>query len=286
MAEIIDGRKIAGQVFDELRERVAKLAERGVTPGLAAVLVGNDEASAMYVRMKRRDAKKASVDSTLHEMAQRAEPDDLEEILDALNADASVHGILLQLPLPDHLDEDRFLRQIDPLKDVDGLHPFNQGLLMQGRPRYVSATPSGVQQMLLRTGVEIEGAHVVVVGRSTLVGRPLSVLLSNKTEGGNATVTLCHTRTRNLADITGQADILIVAAGQAGMIGADHVSPGTVVIDVGTNPAPDGKLVGDVIFEEVEPKVRAISPVPGGVGPLTRAMLIANTVQAAELSLD
>lgn len=284
MADIIDGQKIAGEIFDDLTERVAALAERGVVPGLAAIIVGEDPASATYVRMKRRDARKVGVESILHKMPQRTEPDDLEEIIVGLNADPAIHGILLQIPLPDHLDEDQFLRLIDPAKDVDGLHPFNQGLLMQGRPRFVSCTPLGVQQLLIRSGIEIEGQHVVVVGRSTLVGRPLSVLLSNKAEGANATVTLCHTRTRDLATITKQADILVVAAGQAKMIGPDHVSEGSVVIDVGTNPGPDGGLVGDVDFEAVSQKARAISPVPGGVGPMTRAMLSANTVRAAEIA--
>jgi methylenetetrahydrofolate dehydrogenase (NADP+)/methenyltetrahydrofolate cyclohydrolase len=237
----------------------------------------------MYVRMKRRDArKKAGVESILHRMPERTEPDDLEDVIDGLNADPSVHGILLQIPLPKHLDEDHFLRRIDPAKDVDGLHPFNQGLLMQGRPRFVSATPAGVKEMLVRSGVPIEGQHVVVVGRSVLVGRPLSVLLSNKAENANATVTLCHTRTRDLSHHTKQADILVVAAGQPKFIGADDVSEGTVVIDVGTTVMPDGSYLGDVDFEPVSQKARAISPVPGGVGPMTRVMLISNTVQAAE----
>ena len=285
MADIIDGTKIAGEIFDELTERVAALKEKGVVPGLATVLVGDDPASATYVRMKRRDAKKVAVESVRHHLAQQADPDDLEELLVALNHDPSVHGILLQLPLPPHLDEDHFLRLIDPIKDVDGLHPFNQGLLMQGRPRYVSCTPLGVQQLLLRSGIEIEGQNVVVVGRSVLVGRPLSVLLSSKMDGANATVTLCHTGTRDIAHHTRQADILVVAAGRVNMIGADDVSEGCVVIDVGTNPGPDGGLVGDVDFAAVSQKVRAISPVPGGVGPMTRAMLVANTVLAAERSI-
>jgi methylenetetrahydrofolate dehydrogenase (NADP+)/methenyltetrahydrofolate cyclohydrolase len=217
-------------------------------------------------------------------MPERTEPDDLEDIIDGLNADPSVHGILLQIPLPKHLDEDHFLRRIDPAKDVDGLHPFNQGLLMQGRPRFVSATPNGVKEMLVRSGIPIEGQHVVVVGRSVLVGRPLSVLLSNKAENCNATVTICHTRTRDLSHHTKQADILIVAAGQPKFIGADDVSEGTVVIDVGTTVTQDGEYLGDVDFEAVSQKARAISPVPGGVGPMTRVMLISNTVLAAELA--
>jgi methylenetetrahydrofolate dehydrogenase (NADP+)/methenyltetrahydrofolate cyclohydrolase len=285
MADIIDGAKIAAEIFDELGARVEALNTKGVTPTLAAILVGEDPASAMYVRMKRRDArKKAGVESILHKMPERTEPDDLEDIIDGLNADPSVHGILLQIPLPKHLDEDHFLRRIDPAKDVDGLHPFNQGLLMQGRPRFVSATPNGVKEMLVRSGIPIEGQHVVVVGRSVLVGRPLSVLLSNKAENCNATVTLCHTRTRDLSHHTRQADILVVAAGVPKFIGADDVSEGTVVIDVGTTVMPDGSYLGDVDFEAVSQKARAISPVPGGVGPMTRVMLISNTVLAAELA--
>jgi methylenetetrahydrofolate dehydrogenase (NADP+)/methenyltetrahydrofolate cyclohydrolase len=285
VADIIDGAKIAADIFGELSARVEALKARGTNPTLAAILVGDDPASAMYVRMKRRDArKKAGVESILHQMPERTEADDLEDIIDGLNADPSVHGILLQLPLPKHLDEDHFLRRIDPAKDVDGLHPFNQGLLMQGRPRFVSATPAGVKEMLVRSGVPIEGQNVVVVGRSVLVGRPLSVLLSNKMENGNATVTVCHTRTRDLEHYTRHADILVVAAGVPKFIGADHVSEGTVVVDVGTTVMPDGTYLGDVDFEPVSQKVRAITPVPGGVGPMTRVMLIANTVQAAEAS--
>jgi methylenetetrahydrofolate dehydrogenase (NADP+)/methenyltetrahydrofolate cyclohydrolase len=283
MADIIDGAKIAADIFDELTARVEALKAGGTNPTLAAVLVGDDPASAMYVRMKRRDArKKAGVESIFHHLPEQTEPGELEEVIDGLNADPAVHGILLQIPIPKHLDEDHFLRRIDPAKDVDGLHPFNQGLLMQGRPRFVSATPAGVKEMLVRSGVPIEGQHVVVVGRSVLVGRPLSVLLSNKAENGNATVTLCHTRTRDLESITKQADILVVAAGVPKFIGADAVSEGTVVIDVGTTVMPDGTYLGDVDFEAVSQKARAISPVPGGVGPMTRVMLIANTVQAAE----
>jgi len=282
VADIIDGRKIAREILDELSARIEDLKGKGVTPTLAAILVGDDKASATYVRMKQRDARKVGMESILHRMPQRTEADDLEDIIDGLNADPKIHGILLQIPIPDHLDEDHFLQRIDPSKDVDCLHPFNQGLLMQGRPRVVSCTPYGVQQMLVRSGVEIAGAHVVVVGRSVLVGRPLSVLLSNKAEHANATVTLCHTGTRDLAAITKTADILIVAAGRARMIGPEHVKPGAVVIDVGTNVAEDGSLIGDVDFEAVSEVASKISPVPGGVGPLTRAMLLVNTVQAAE----
>lgn len=283
MADIIDGKKIAAQVKDELRERIADLKGKGIIPGLAAVLVGDDAASATYVRMKRRDAAKLEMDSTLHAMPPATEVDDLEELLDSLNADPGVHGILLQLPLPKHLDENRFLLQIDPAKDVDGLHPHNQGLLMAGKPRFISCTPFGVQQLLVRSNIPIKGAHVVVVGRSVLVGRPLSVLLSNKADGANATVTLCHTGTKDLAEHTTKADIVIAAAGSINMITADHIKEGAVVIDVGTNPGPDGGLVGDVDYEAVSRKAGAITPVPGGVGPMTRAMLLWNTVMSAEM---
>jgi methylenetetrahydrofolate dehydrogenase (NADP+)/methenyltetrahydrofolate cyclohydrolase len=285
MADIIDGKAIAAEVSDELRDRIAVLKDKEVTPGLAVILVGDDPASATYVRLKDRDARKLGIESVTYKMAPATEAEDLAELIDSLNADTSIHGILLQTPIPKHLDEPAFLQRIDPSKDVDGLHPVNQGLLMQGKPRFIPCTPYGVQQLLVRTGAEIAGRHVVVVGRSTLVGRPLSVLLSNKSDGANATVTICHTGTRDLARYTTMADIVVAAAGSPGMITADHISPGTIVIDVGTTANADGKLVGDVDFDAVAQKARAITPVPGGVGPMTRAMLMANTVLSAEYSL-
>jgi len=283
MAQIIDGKAIAKEVKGELKGRIAALVEKGIVPGLATILVGDDPASHTYVRMKRRDAGKLGIESFHHEMAQGVEPDDLEELIDSLNADASVHGILLQIPLPKHLDEAHFLHRIDPRKDVDGLHPANQGLLMAGTPRFISCTPFGVQQLLVRSGIPVKGQNIVVVGRSLLVGRPLSVLLSNKADGANATVTICHTGTQDLAEHTTRADIVIAAAGSINMITAEHIKEGAVVIDVGTNPGPDGGLVGDVDFDAVEKKASAITPVPGGVGPMTRAMLLWNTVLSAEL---
>lgn len=282
MAELIDGRKIAADVRAELGARVEQLRRRGITPQLAVVLVGEDPASESYVRSKGRVAEECGVQSVVHRQPERTDAGTLGRLLDDLNADPAVHGILLQLPLPRHLDADAFVQRIAPAKDVDGLHPTSQGFLMQGRPRFVPCTPAGIREMLMRSSVELNGAHVVVVGRSQLVGRPLSVLLSQKGAGANATVTLCHTGTRNLADHTRRADILVVAAGRAHALGADHVAEGAVVIDVGINRTEEGKLIGDVDFEAVQPRVRAISPVPGGVGPMTVAMLIANTVQAAE----
>lgn len=284
MAQIIDGKAIASQVLSEVRERVHLLRDKAVTPALAAILVGDDPASERYVASKRKDAEKIGIGSQLFRMSPQAEAGELASLIDDLNSDSSFHGILLQLPLPKHLDQDVFLSRIDPSKDVDGLHPYSAGLLAQGSPRFVPCTPLGVQQMLVRTGVELDGRHVVVVGRSALVGRPLSTLLSLKGPGGNATVTLCHTGTRDLAFHTRRADVLVVAAGMENTIGAVHVHDKMVVVDVGTNFPEAGRQVGDVAFDEVEPVVAAISPSPGGVGPMTRAMLLSNTVLAAELS--
>jgi methylenetetrahydrofolate dehydrogenase (NADP+)/methenyltetrahydrofolate cyclohydrolase len=281
-AEIIDGKKIAAEIRRELSDRIAVLRDKGVVPGLAVILVGDDPASATYVRLKGKDANKLAMESVTYKMPPATEADDLEELIDSLNADRSIHGILLQSPIPKHLDEPAFLARIDPAKDVDGLTPANQGLLMAGTPRFVSCTPFGVQQLLVRTGVEIAGKHVVIVGRSVLVGRPLSVLLSHKAPDANATVTVCHTGTKDVARFTRDADIVVAAAGSPGMITADHVSEDAVVIDVGTTANAEGKLVGDVDFDAVSQKVRAITPVPGGVGPMTRAMLMWNTVMAAE----
>ncbi|MEX2393368.1 MAG: tetrahydrofolate dehydrogenase/cyclohydrolase catalytic domain-containing protein [Actinomycetota bacterium] len=285
MADIIDGRAIAKQVRAELKERIAKLAAQDLVPGLAVILVGDDPASATYVRLKGNDARRLNISEVTHKMPPATEADDLEELIDSLNADNSIHAILLQTPIPKHLDEQAMLARIDPMKDVDCLNPANQGLLYQGNPRFIPCTPYGVQQLLVRTGVELAGKHVVIVGRSMLVGRPLSILLSLKGDGSNATVTLCHTGTKNLEHHTKQADVLVAAAGSPNMIGADHVCDGVVVIDVGTTASAEGKLVGDVDFEAVSKKASAITPVPGGVGPMTRTMLMNNTVLAAESRL-
>ena len=291
-ARIIDGKAIASQVRAEVTDGVARLKDgSGVTPGLAVVLVGEDPASQVYVRNKQKAAADAGMVAADHKLAADTPAEVLREKLAELNADPSVHGVLVQLPLPDHLDEREFILRIAPEKDVDGLHPASMGLLLAGSPRFVPATPAGVQQMLLRTGNAPAGKHVVVCGRSDIVGKPVAALLMQRNQEANATVTVCHTRTADIAAITRQADILIAAVGRAGFVTADMVSDGTVVIDVGINrvEAPERRsgyrLVGDVDFGPVAEKASAITPVPGGVGPMTIAMLLLNTLKAAQLSM-
>jgi methylenetetrahydrofolate dehydrogenase (NADP+)/methenyltetrahydrofolate cyclohydrolase len=272
-AEIIDGKAVAAGV----RERVAaEIAQLGITPGLATVLVGDDPASHMYVRMKREDSAQVGIESFHHEPGGDVSKEDLTALLNELNADDRVHGILLQLPLPDHLDDAEMTALIDPAKDVDGLTPINAGLLAQGREGLVPCTPAGVMELLAHAGVELEGARATVLGRSQLVGKPVAALLL----AANATVTQCHSRTRDLAAVCRAADVLVAAVGRANLVTADMVGEGAVVIDVGTNRTDDG-LTGDVDFDAVKDKARAITPVPGGVGPMTRAMLLSNTVAAA-----
>ncbi|MGZ4120664.1 MAG: bifunctional 5,10-methylenetetrahydrofolate dehydrogenase/5,10-methenyltetrahydrofolate cyclohydrolase [Actinomycetota bacterium] len=279
-ARIIDGKAIAAQVRKEVAERVARA---GVTPGFVDVLVGEDPASKMYVGMKYKAAAECGMQAFDHFLPADASLDDALKLIDELNNDPGIHGIIVQSPLPKESPIDIFELQqaTSPLKDVDGLHPENQGLLMMGRARFAPATPAGVLELLHRGEVEVEGRHVVVVGRSNLVGRPLSVLLSTKARGLNATVTLCHTGTKDIGQYTRDADIVIVAAGHAKALTADMVRPGVVVIDVGTNKGPDGKLIGDVDFGPVSEVASAISPVPGGVGPMTVAMLMDNVARAA-----
>ena len=290
-AELIDGKRIAAEVRAEVATGVAELRRsHGTTPGLAVVLVGDDPASAVYVRSKRTAAAEVGMEAQDFSMPADASQEELLRRLRHLNEDSNVHGILVQLPLPAHIDGDIVAVAISPDKDVDGLHPFNAGLLAQGKPRFVPATPAGIQQMLLRTGRDPSGQHVVVLGRSDIVGRPVSVLLAQRGSGADATVTVCHTRTRDLASITRQADVLIAAMGQPRMITADMVKEGVVIIDVGVNrvEAPERKrgyrLVGDVDFDSVSKKAEAITPVPGGVGPMTIAMLLDNTLKAARLA--
>ena len=274
-AAIIDGKAVAAEVRRRVAGEVAALAAR---PGLATILVGDDPASAVYVRMKREDSAEVGIESFHHEPPADVAPQELAELIRALNGDERVHGILLQLPLPAHLDQDEFISLIEPSKDVDGLTSANAGLLLQGRPEaMVPCTPAGVMELLAHAEVELQGARAVVLGRSILVGKPLAQLLL----GANATVTHCHSRTSDLAAVCREADVLLAAVGSPLLVTADMVREGAVVIDVGTNRTDDG-LVGDVDFEAVREKARAITPVPGGVGPMTRAMLLVNTVRAAQ----
>ncbi len=274
-AKVIDGKAVAERV----RRQVAdEISSTGLRPGLATILVGEDPASTIYVRMKREDSAQVGIESFHHEPGGDVSADALAGLLRELNADERVHGILLQLPLPDQLDQDEFISLIDPAKDVDGLTSTNAGLLMQDREEaMVPCTPAGVMELLAEAGVQLEGARAVVLGRSILVGKPLLQLLL----AANATVTQCHSRTRDLPAVCSEADVLIAAVGSAALVTADMVREGAVVIDVGTNRTDDG-LVGDVDYEAVAEKAGAITPVPGGVGPMTRAMLLVNTLRAAK----
>ncbi len=265
------------------RKSSALAQTTGVRPGLAAVLVGTDPASAIYVRNKRKACEEVGIASWLHELPASTTQTELLDLVQHLNADSKVHGVLVQLPLPPQIDEAVIVRSVTPRKDVDGFGPENLGLLTAGRPLFLPCTPYGVQTLLVRNNIPVEGAHVVIVGRSNIVGKPLALILMQKAKGANATVTVCHSRSKNLADITRTADIAVVAIGQARFLKADMVRPGAVVVDVGVNRLPDGKLAGDVDFEAVREVASAITPVPGGVGPMTIAMLLHNTLRAAKL---
>jgi methylenetetrahydrofolate dehydrogenase (NADP+) / methenyltetrahydrofolate cyclohydrolase len=280
-ATILDGKLLAQQIRSELAEEIVEFIQNnGVVPTLAAVLVGDDSASEVYVRNKRKACETAGIESQLHRLPASISTDELLTTIAKLNKDNAVHGILVQLPLPKQVDTSRVLLAVNPAKDVDAFHPENVGRLVQGRPRFLPCTPYGVQQLLIRNGIEIAGKHVVIVGRSDIVGRPLSIMLSQKGLGGDATVTLCHSRTRDLPAITRQADILIAAIGQPNFVTGDMVRPGAAVVDVGINRTEQG-LVGDVDFKAAKEVAGAITPVPGGVGPLTIAMLLKNTLSAA-----
>lgn len=287
-ARIIDGKKISEEVRSELGKEVEKLKAKGVTPGLAVVLVGENPASQVYVRMKGKACEKIGIHSITERLPESTSEEELLSLIDRLNKDPKYHGILVQLPLPKHINTTRVLDAIDPKKDVDGFHPVNVGKMMIGDPVFLPCTPHGIQELLLRSGYDPEGKHVVVVGRSNIVGKPLANILIQKREGANATVTICHTRTKDLARFTRQADILVAAAGHPNTITADMVKEGVVVIDVGVNRMEDPtrekgyRLVGDVDFDAVKEKAEAITPVPGGVGPMTIAMLLVNTVKAAK----
>lgn len=280
-ARIIDGKAIAAAKREAIQAEVAQFTDAtGVTPHLAAILVGDDPASAVYVRNKQRACDAAGVKSTLHRLAKSTTERELLDLIANCNADDSVHGILVQLPLPNQINEQAVLDAVRAEKDVDGFHPTNVGLIAQGRPRFLPCTPAGVGVLLEESGVATVGAHAVVLGRSEIVGKPMAMLLMQR--GADATVTVCHSRTKNLAEITRTADILIAAIGRANFVTADMVKPGATVIDVGTNRV-DGKLMGDVDFDAVAEKASAITPVPGGVGPMTITMLLANTLTAARL---
>lgn len=291
VAKIIDGNQVAADIRAELAEKVRQMKAQGKqTPGLAVVLVGEDPASLSYVRGKDRAAQEVGIYSRPIPLPESTPEAELLKLIDELNHDPQVHGILVQLPLPKHINENKVLLAIDPKKDVDGFHPVNVGKLLIGEPDFMPCTPHGVQELLVRSGNSPEGKHVVVCGRSNIVGKPVAAILMQKAPGANATVTICHTGTKDMASITRQADILIAAMGRAGAITANMVKEGVVVIDVGVNRVEDAtkkagyRLVGDVDFEAVKEKASAITPVPGGVGPMTIAMLLTNTVRAAEIN--
>ena len=290
-AKIIDGKQVAADMRAELKEKVAKLKDKGVKPGLAVVLVGEDPASKSYVTAKERACGEIGIYSDDNRLPAETTEEDLLALIEKLNKDPKINGILVQLPLPKHINEDKVLLAIDPAKDVDGFHPVNVGKMVVGQDAYLPCTPHGVIQLLLRSNVKLEGAEVVVVGRSNIVGKPVANMLIQKAPTGNATVTVCHTRTKNLAEHVKRADIIIAAAGWPNTITADMVKDGAVVIDVGVNRVEDAtkkrgyRLAGDVDFEAVKKKASLITPVPGGVGPMTITMLLYNTVQSAEKTL-
>lgn len=285
-ARLIDGKAVAAEIRTRIAGDAASFLSRtGKVPHLAAVLVGNDPASAVYVRNKQTACEKAGLKSTLHRLDVTTSTEQLLDLIDQLNADPDTHGILVQLPLPAQIDAQRVLDAVTPLKDVDCFHAENVGLMVQGRPRFLPCTPSGCQQLLIHAAVETAGKHAVVLGRSEIVGKPMAMLLVQKGQAADATVTVCHSRTKNLADIVKQADIIIAAIGKPQFVTADMVKPGATVIDVGINRVGD-KLVGDVDFDSVKEVAGAITPVPGGVGPMTIAMLLQNTLRAAQIQVE
>ena len=292
MSNLIDGRAIAEKVYVDLRGEIAALRSKGVTPGLAVVLVGDDPASRAYVRSKDKMSRELGLHSVKLELPETTSQDELLGRVGELNRDPAVHGILVQSPPPKQIDEAAIVRALDPRKDVDGFHPLNVAKLAMGDPTgFVPCTPLGVQRLLIESKIDIAGAHVVVLGRSMIVGKPVALLLMQKAKGGDATVTVVHSRSKNFEAITRSADILIAAIGRAHFVKGDHVREGAVVIDVGINRVDDAsnprgyRLIGDVASDEVAPKAKAITPVPGGVGPMTIAMLMANTVKAAQQSI-
>jgi len=288
-AKIIDGKQIAQDIRAELKEEVASLKDKGLVPGLGVILVGDDPASRSYVTAKERACEKAGLYSDDNRLSAETSQEELIALVKKMNADPKIHGILVQLPLPKHLDETEVLMTIDPAKDVDGFHPVNVGKMVVGEQGFLPCTPHGVVQLLARSGVKTEGSHVVIVGRSNIVGKPVANMLLQKRENANATVTVCHTRTKDVASFTRQADIIIAAAGRPNTITAEMVKDGVVVIDVGVNRVEDAtkksgyRLAGDVDFKSVKEKASLITPVPGGVGPMTITMLMYNTVKSAKM---
>ena len=279
MAQRIDGKLISAQIRGEISEECKAFVEKnGYAPGLAVIIVGENPASQVYVRNKKKACEEVGFYSEVHELPEATTQAELNALVDALNEKESIHGILVQLPLPKHLDETEVLLRIRPEKDVDAFHPYNVGKIMIGDPDFLPCTPAGVMALLERSNIEVAGKRCVVIGRSNIVGKPMAMLLLHS----NGTVTICHSRTANLAEVCREADILVVAIGRADFVGADMVKPGAVVIDVGMNRRADGKLTGDVDFDAVEPIASAITPVPGGVGPMTITMLLKNTLTAAK----
>jgi methylenetetrahydrofolate dehydrogenase (NADP+)/methenyltetrahydrofolate cyclohydrolase len=288
-ARIIDGKQISKEIRDELAREVTLLQEKGVKPGLGVILVGENPASQIYVRSKEKACEKTGIFTLTTRLDASIPEDDLLDRIDEWNRDSSIHGILVQLPLPKHIDEQKVIERIAPDKDVDGFHPYNVGRMMIGAPLFLPCTPAGIQQLLLRSGTPTEGKHAVIVGRSNIVGKPLCNILLQKAEGANATVTICHTSTPDIAYFSKQADILVVAAGRPEVVTGEMIKPGAVVVDVGVNRVQDPtrekgyRITGDVEFESASEVASAITPVPGGVGPMTIAMLLANTVAASKL---
>ncbi len=278
VTQIIDGKEIAARMRHEIAEDAARLKSGGTTPGLAVVLVGEDPASRVYVSMKEKACAEAGIFSDEHKLPAQTSQADLLALIERLNRDERIDGILVQLPLPDHIDESKVLEAISPHKDVDGFHPYNVGRLVTGNPLFQPCTPYGVMKMLEYTGIDLSGKEVVVVGRSNIVGKPVALMCLAK----HATVTLCHSRTRDLPQVVGRADVLIAAVGRAEMIRGEWLKEGSVVIDVGVNRVGEKKLVGDVDFEGAKGRASAITPVPGGVGPMTITMLLYNTVESAK----
>lgn len=282
MAAIIDGKAISLQIKNELKQKASELKEKGTEITLAVIQVGNDPASCVYVRNKKKGCEYIGINSLSYELPENTTQQELLKLIQELNAKKEVNGILVQLPLPAHIDEDTVIKAIAPVKDVDGFHPQSVGALCIGQPGFVSCTPAGIIQLLKRSGIEIAGKECVVLGRSNIVGKPMSLLLLRE----NATVTIAHSRTKNLKEVTSRADILIVAVGKPKLITRDYVKKGAVVIDVGIDRDENNKLCGDVDFEDVEPICSAITPVPGGVGPMTIAMLLSNCIESVGLSAE